>query len=185
MIKNLSIVKIGTLWNEGQGASYKDQINAEPNFGEEVVLTKPVTADLMLIRMTDSIVAILDNMETTCELVCTKCLDTFELPIKVESTERHFLDEKPERDYDPFEVFLINREGTCLDLSDMVRQEIILHYSMIPVCSHRCKGLCAGCKTNFNHSDQHLADCTGEIIDSVAEHKPFAQLKEIFKSNNK
>jgi len=80
---------------------------------------------------------------------------------------------------------LISREGMSIDLTDMIRQEIILHYSMIPVCSQRCKGLCQGCKINLNHDLAHLPDCPGESQHIEGHHQPFAQLKDLFKSNNK
>lgn len=38
-----------------------------------------------------------------------------------------------------------------IDITDDVRQEIILAYPMVSVCTPACKGLCAQCGTNLNH----------------------------------
>ena len=37
-----------------------------------------------------------------------------------------------------------------IDLTDDVRQEVILAYPMVPVCSPGCCGLCAVCGQNLN-----------------------------------
>jgi uncharacterized protein len=183
MIKHINSVKIGSLWNEGRGATFKDEIEATPKL-EEIKLLTPLTASLLMVRMKDSIMAIAENINTTCELACTKCLDTFEQQVTIASTEREYLENMPEKGYDPFEIFLIDREHMSVDLTELFRQEIILHFPMIPVCSKGCRGLCPGCRINLNHTSKHLPDCTREDHESV-QHKPFAQLKELFNSSKK
>ena len=37
-----------------------------------------------------------------------------------------------------------------VDITDDVRQEIILAYPMIPICAPGCKGLCPACGWNLN-----------------------------------
>ena len=37
-----------------------------------------------------------------------------------------------------------------VDITDDVRQEVILAYPMVPVCKPDCKGLCAACGQNLN-----------------------------------
>jgi len=185
MQKDITTIRIGSLWNQGSGATFKDDIETTPNLGPDAILTKPLTGDLFLIRLKDGISVILENLHSETELQCLRCLDKFRMPLHVTSTERQFFEEIPERDYDPFEVFLINREKMAVDLSEMLRQEIILHFPMIPVCSERCKGLCPSCRINLNSTSPHLHDCTGiplDLTDSKAHiQRPFANLKDLFK----
>lgn len=185
MQKDITLIKIGSLWNQGRGATFKDEIETTPNLGPDAPLTKPLTADLFLIRMKDGFTVILENLHSETVMQCFRCLDKFNVPLHIPSIERQFFDEMPERDYDPFEVFLINKEQMAVDLTEMLRQEIILHFPMIPVCSERCKGLCSGCRINLNSTSQHLPDCPGnpqELTDSKPDkHRPFANLKDLFK----
>jgi len=185
MQKDITLIKIGSLWNQGSGATFKDEIEATPNLGPDAPLTKPLQAELMLIRLKDGLSVILENVTTETELQCFRCLDKFKLPLHVDSTERQFFEEIPERDYDPFEVFLINKDQMAVDLTEMLRQEIILHFPMIPVCSERCKGLCPSCRINLNSTSTHLPGCSGnlqELADAKPDiHRPFANLKDLFK----
>lgn len=185
MIKDLTQVKIGSLWNEGRGATFKEEIDAKIDFGPDIKLLKPLTSKLLLIRMKDSIIAIQEDLKTVAELVCSKCLKTFQQKVSIATAEREFLEDQPKRNYDPFEVFLINREQMSIDLTEMTRQEIILHFPMIPVCSKRCRGLCPGCQINLNQTTKHLVGCTRKELLETEVYKPFAQLKEMFKSSKK
>ncbi len=182
-----TLIKIGQLWNQGRGASYREELDITPDLGSDAHLTKPITADLFLIRMKDGITAILENLYSETELTCSRCLAEFRLPIRVKSTERQFFEETPTRDYDPFEVFLIDRDKMAIDINEMLRQEIILHFPIIPVCSERCKGLCSGCRINLNITEIHLPECKGDQLElsekAEQSHQPFAKLKDLFKSN--
>lgn len=42
---------------------------------------------------------------------------------------------------------------TTLDLSDDVRQEVLLGYPLKPLCRSDCKGLCSVCGQNLNERD--------------------------------
>jgi uncharacterized protein len=51
-----------------------------------------------------------------------------------------------------------------VDITDDIRQEIILAYPMIPICQQNCKGLCPVCGQNLN---QEILPhkCSGKISD--------------------
>lgn len=184
MIKDITKVKIGPVWNGGRGATFKDEINAKPDFGQEILLQSPLQAELLLVRMKDGISAVFSDFSTSAQLNCSKCLDQFNFPIQVEAFERHFLESEPTRDYDPMEVFMISVQDMSIDLTEAFRQEIILHFPMIPVCSERCQGLCPSCTVNLNHQ-KHRKDCHYQqdiVVQTTQEsHKPLAGLKDIFK----
>ncbi|MBI2174769.1 MAG: DUF177 domain-containing protein [Candidatus Omnitrophica bacterium] len=61
----------------------------------------------------------------------------------MDRTDVHLLDVKAMSSYHvaPTDV---------VDITDDVRQEIILAYPMIPVCREDCKGLCISCGQNLN-----------------------------------
>ena len=185
MIKDISSVKIGAIWNSAPGAVFKENIVTTPDFGEEVALKSPLTCDLMLVRMKDGVMAVMTDFSTSVLQNCSRCLDQFTQDIQVEAFERHFFDHIPHQGYDNLETFLISQKDMSIDLTESLRQEIILHFPMIPVCSERCQGLCPSCTVNLNH-ETHKKGCTEaqkevtakeEIADS---QKPFAHLKDLF-----
>jgi len=49
------------------------------------------------------------------------------------------------------------------DLTDMVRQELLLALPMKPLCSEECKGLCPRCGVNLNIE---TCDCRVKGMDS-------------------
>lgn len=65
---------------------------------------------------------------------CSRCLENVEKPWKV--------------DFD-FDV-PIDRKTDFVDLTEEIRQEIILNIPATLYCSDDCKGLCVGCGVNLN-----------------------------------
>lgn len=183
MINKLSSVKIGQVWNAARGTTFQEEIESTPELGDEVKLASPIKANLMLVRMKDGVMAVITDFSTSIELNCSRCLDNFTKEIEVEAFERVFYEHQPEIGFDPMETFLVKQNDMSIDLTESLRQEIILHFPMIPVCSERCKGLCSSCAVNLNHQE-HLPTCTaGETAtvqdSSTEENKPFANLKNL------
>lgn len=185
MIQNLASIKIGTIWNSGQGATFRDEVNLKPDLGSEIILSSPLQSELLLVRMKEGVTTVLENLHTTVNFHCSRCLEPFEYSIDIPTTERHFYEVEPERDFDPMESFLINKKEMSIDLTEALRQEIILHFPLIPVCSEHCKGLCLSCKVNLNRTDKHKTSCqaASEVQEPSSDtHKPFANLKDLLKN---
>lgn len=186
MINNIKSVKIGQVWNEGRGATFKDELSDSPQLGSDVALSEPISAEFTVIRLKEGLSVILENLHTSTDQVCARCLKQFNHPIDVKSTERLFYADAPGRDYDPLEVFLIDKQDMAIDLSEMLRQEMLLQFPMIPVCSERCKGLCPDCHVDLNTTAKHQSGCQAKSIEKTADtqletHKPFANLKDLIK----
>ncbi len=184
MIKDISTVPIGQLWNGGGGASITEVVSTQPLFSAELQLQSPISCDLKLIRLKEGVSAVINNFHTSASFQCSRCLGAFSLPIAVEEFDRLFLSSSAVRDFDPLEMFLINLKDLTIDLTEAFRQEIILHFPLIPVCSDRCQGLCQSCKVNLNNQ-QHLPNCNYQeqlaATEDMQTHKPLAQLKDLFK----
>ena len=76
--------------------------------------------------------------EITCpvELCCARCLEPFERPLKTSGMYS----------------YEIGAPTDVIDITEDVRQEIILAYPMVPVCREACKGLCPACGQNLNET---------------------------------
>lgn len=186
MINNIKSVKIGQVWNDGRGATFKDELKDSPFLGSDIELAEPITAEFTVIRLKDGLSVLLDNLHTSTDLVCSRCLKGFNHSIDVKNIERLFYAEPPGRDYDAMEVFLIDKQDMAVDLTEMLRQEMLLQFPMIPVCSERCKGLCPDCHIDLNTTSKHQSGCQAKSTKKTAEtqsetYKPFANLKDLIK----
>ena len=100
--------------------------------------------------------------ETTVAQQCSRCLEPFEQTIHVEIEEVFvptvdMATGLPIHPDDEDEALLID-EHHILDLSEILRQSILLALPMTPLCRPDCKGLCPVCGTNLNYET-----CTCEV----------------------
>jgi len=78
-------------------------------------------------------------LEAPVEYTCSKCLSKFEGIFKKK-----------------FNLILEVKPAEVVDLSDEIRQEIILDYPIRIICKEDCKGLCPNCGQNLNTGE---CDC--------------------------
>ena len=85
------------------------------------------------------------------ETVCARCLEParvhVDLPIVVTYVPAG-TEDVPEEDED--EAGLVTFTGNELDLSEQVRDELVLAIPFNPLCDEGCKGLCPLCGSNRN-----------------------------------
>lgn len=98
------------------------------------------------------------------ELECARCLNKF---VEKISTQLDFIacseDVYAQRAYKDTEDYALFQGGDLVtDISDIVRQAIILSVSLKPLCSEECKGLCSSCGINLNEGS---CNCKKETID--------------------
>ncbi len=119
---------------------------------------------------------------TTVEMECSRCLRMHrvevELPIEeelpmagraIEMGEEEVEEELPEEENEPLFV-----DG-IFDLTELLRQSILVAMPIKPLCSEECKGLCPHCEKNLNDGP---CDCPPD-----AEAGPFAGLAELVEEN--
>ena len=168
-IRNLLEAPIGTSEN------YSFEVPIEY---ENLVVKSNITGKLQTMRLESAIFAHTTNVKIELEFICSRCLKAFTYELSIPSAERHFFLHPPVKNDDPQDTFLINRKKHTIDLTEMLRQEIILHLPVISVCSNGCKGLCPVCGVNLNAT---TCDCKVESIDTNAGNKPLSILKELIK----
>ena len=79
--------------------------------------------------------------------VCVRCAEFFSTTVK----EPAFL-----------RVVELPDKTECVDLTDDIRESIILAFPLNPLCSADCKGLCRQCGTNLN---KRTCDCVPPVLD--------------------
>jgi uncharacterized protein len=119
------------------------------------------------------------DLATDLRLECSRCLEEVVVPIKTRFTEEYY----PTVDLrsgatvgrpEGGSGYMLN-EAHELDLTEPVRQSVLLELPMKPLCRTDCAGLCPRCGQDLN---QRACDCELEPTDPR-----LGQLAEWLKSN--
>ncbi|MFQ5854426.1 MAG: DUF177 domain-containing protein [Anaerolineae bacterium] len=134
--------------------------------GDGIKVQGPLQGAVTLMRITDGIL-VTGTLEISLELTCDRCLDAFDVSVQVELEEdfRPSIDIKSGAALPPVggeELETLIDEYHILDLSEVVRQGILLAAPMHPVCRADCAGLCPQCGQNLNEGP---CDCDVEALD--------------------
>ena len=101
---------------------------------------------------------------------CAKCLEEMQMPIEAK------IDAEFTRQPDPDDPDLYSFEASTLELTDAVRDALLLELPLRFVCSEDCLGLCPQCGVNLNKGS-----CTCQEGGEVTN--PFSALKAIVQNN--
>jgi len=130
---------------------------------------------LEIMKLNGGVNAKLEEVEIEIGFECEKCLKEFSQRIIVPLAERQFLLEAPKKAKDPNDLFLIDKKHYTIDLTEPLRQELILHFPIIPVCSSGCQGICSMCGKERNKAK---CSCKAQV---PGDNKPLSALKELIK----
>lgn len=181
MTKNNLAINVGSLVEALEGEHATIHIDEKVDFHEKSLpgLTH-VKAKIDIMKLEDELNITAENFGTKINFVCSKCLKPFTHEIKIPFAERQFLFNRPAGAEDLDDLYLVDMKNTTIDLTELFRQEILLHFPFIPLCSLKCKGLCHICGANLNEKN-----CKHTLAPDIEEHKPMLHLKELFnKSSN-
>jgi uncharacterized protein len=132
----------------------------------EIVPLSSLDGDVQLIRTTDGIF-VFGNLHTSLELTCARCLTAFSTPVQF-ALEEEF---HPTIDIHTGATLPLTAEDELatridahheIDLTEVVRQDLLLAISPSPICRTKCAGLCAMCGKNLNEGP---CDCRHEQVD--------------------
>lgn len=145
---------------------------------EGVTLNSNTSGKVEIMKIEDGFNAKVTDLKVMVECECDRCLKKTDKEVVVEMAERQYLmtppDESTEK-VDVNDVYLVHKKDQTIDIGEFLRQEIILHFPLIPVCSKSCKGLCPVCGQDRNKKDCHCETETEE------EYKPLSALKDLLK----
>lgn len=146
-----------------------------PHLDPDIVPLSALDGTLQLIRTVDGILA-LGHLHTSLELLCVRCLTPFALPLQFELEEEF----RPTIDIYTGAMLPLSADDELatridthheIDLTEVIRQNILLAIPPRPLCRSKCAGLCPLCGKNLNEG---LCNCTREEIDPRLE-----KLKEL------
>ena len=98
------------------------------------------------------------HLRSQVQLECARCLETFAQPLDLHLEAQFGLPStKPHGET----IFPIGPKGV-LDLTEALREQVLLELPMRPLCKPDCLGLCPVCGKNLNEGP---CDCVKETID--------------------
>ena len=139
---------------------------------EEAQFVGEIHGQLQLSRRVEDVYA-KGSFSTSVEVECRCCVEPFATSISGD-IEVQFYPADVAASSDPWQADTGERYylGDTIDLSEEVRQSLILEIPNWPLCSEACKGLCPQCGQNLN-----VADCDCYI--SEESSSPFAALADL------
>jgi uncharacterized protein len=135
-----------------------------------VRLSAPLQVDLLATSVGEGIL-VRGSLRTQVTGECRRCLT--EVPADMDvHVDLLFEPVSPEEEDEAAgEVYPLPQRGAELDLSGPVREQIVLHAADYVLCREDCRGICAQCGADRNHTE---CDCVSEPAPS-----PWDALKKL------
>lgn len=100
-------------------------------------------------------------IQTALDLQCDVCLDSFQLDVKdkvniVLTTDSDLADREDD------DVYLVADSTNQIDVSESIRQSLLLAVPFKQICRADCKGLCPTCGANLNNGP---CRCKSDYVD--------------------
>jgi DUF177 domain-containing protein len=118
-----------------------------------------VNGNVKVTRLSDSVL-VQGNVKADVQLQCSRCLEDISLPVDARLEEQyqptvdvetgHAITRDEDEEDDT--VFKIDANH-MMDLTEPVRQALLVAIPMRPLCREDCRGLCPKCGANLNYID--------------------------------
>ncbi len=115
-----------------EGLQVTERLDPAALATSDVSWVAPLEVSAFVQRHDDDLTAMVEAAGTL-EMVCARCLATVRRPY-----------------HETFHVAIEIQSRASVELTDDIRQEILLGYPMIPLCRDDCRGLCPTCGHNVN-----------------------------------
>ena len=116
----------------------------------------------------DNRISVKAEVSAQADTRCSRCLEPVRVPV------RATVDAVYDRQPDPEDPDLYSFEASTVELTDAVRDALLLELPMRVLCKEDCKGLCPECGINLN-KDTCTCQEGAEVIN------PFSALTHLFR----
>ena len=158
---------VAQLLKEESGQTRKYALHEDiSSLDPDLVPLSSLDGNVTLIRSADGVL-VTGDLHSSVELVCSRCAEPFSMVVRFKLEEEF----RPTIDIvtgaalpltaDDEEATRID-DHHIIDLTEVVRQDMLLALPLHPVCRTRCAGLCPVCGKNWNEGP---CDCKQEEPD--------------------
>ena len=100
---------------------------------DNIKFLQPIKIQAQVSKITNAVTVEL-TLRTAMQCICSRCLEEFETDFKKDLRLS----------------YLVTQSQRVIDLSQDIREEIVLEYPIKPLCKAACNGLCVKCGANLN-----------------------------------
>jgi len=104
------------------------------------------------------------RFEGTLEGYCSRCLKTYSFPLEKDFdfvlTAEPFSSKSKVLSWE--DMGLSYHAAEEINLSPLIREQVLLALPMRPLCNDNCRGLCPGCGANLNDEDCRCPSSSGD-----------------------
>ena len=125
---------------------------------------RPVRAEIhgsLCVDNMESRISVSGNLSAKGPGECARCLVEFdqiwEVPVEI------MVLRKVDSEEGPADTLVLHQTSGVVDLSESLRECVILAYPQVPVCKEGCQGICVQCGADLNES---TCGCVVEEVDS-------------------
>jgi uncharacterized protein len=135
-------LNVGFLLSQSLGTSREFTFDVPPLAVSDDLRLSHLRGALRLSRTTEGIL-VQGKLETATEGECRRCLSQIQIPLTLELEELFALTPGAHME-------LTVGEDASIDLTPLLREEIIVNTPFAPLCKPTCAGLCPECGHNLN-----------------------------------
>jgi len=128
---------------------------------QEEYFTEPVGVDYTLEKIGQQII-FRGVINTSVNMTCSRCLESVQIPISETMTLLVRFDADTSSEEGHEEVRIVSPDTGRMDVTEELRQTLLLALPVKPLCKEDCRGLCPRCGTNLNTGN---CDCRRKTID--------------------
>lgn len=144
---------VGQLLKDGVGAKRHYDVEEQVSRLEpDVRGVSPLRGTVALLHSVQGVLCT-GTLRCRVELSCGRCLDTLERDIVLQLEEEFSLPSPDATEHRVEDPVLVISEQNILDISEVVRQNLMLALPTHPLCRPDCRGLCLNCGENLNQDE--------------------------------
>jgi uncharacterized metal-binding protein YceD (DUF177 family) len=133
---------VSELNKKSEGSIFEYSLDVEVDFNEQAIVSKSnLTGRVFIMKLKEGFHVQVKGIKIDVELKCGKCAEIYTQKVEIPSAELLYLNEPSKQMELQKDLSYVDVKNWTLDITEFLRQEIILHFPLIPVCSTRCKGI--------------------------------------------
>ena len=159
---------VAQLLKAAPGASREYELDEDiTGIDQDLEVSAPLVGKVRFLRLGEGIL-VTSQLRTRVRVPCRRCLAEVEVPVELHLEEQFrpsidIISGRPIPLEDGQDDAARTDERHMLDLTEVVRQNLVLALPVSPLCKADCRGLCPVCGSNLNDGD---CGCQRAVEDS-------------------
>lgn len=150
---------------------------------QDLKLLSPVRVELKLVGTGNGGIVVTGSLGVEVELACSRCANAYSEHLDIDIEEMFLPSDSPElslgdesEEVEAEDLCVFPYDDDVIDISEVLRQNILASLPFRPLCREDCRGVCAGCGADLNVeeckcSEQKECDPRWEALKKLMSEK--------------